>query len=231
MAYTGHYRIPTGYVSAGRSFYLAGTVKPGLARPLVIFLPGWRWTTAYAQSQTSATSYADAHNFTLVYAQGAREAWNAGGCCGNSNANDDQYLADVVASVSRLTPVDRGRVYLMGFSNGGMMALKAACDRPDLFAAAGSVSGPLLTKCLHVVHFIHLHGDADVDVPLLGGYSAYTQTFFPSSMTESSRLPSGSTVVLKVIRRLDHRWPTVGDSGINGIATLWETVISYRLRG
>jgi len=40
-------------------------------------------------------------------------------------------------------------LHIVGFSNGGMMALRAICSAPETFAAAGSVSGlPTDDPCL-----------------------------------------------------------------------------------
>ena len=58
-----------------------------------------------------------------------RRAWNAGICCALALRNDVGYLVNVVNAVSQAVPVDATRVYVVGFSNGGMMALQAICQR------------------------------------------------------------------------------------------------------
>ena len=68
-------------------------------------------------------------------------AWNAGAsCCGGATTDDVTYLRRVVAAVAARVPVDRHRVYVVGLSNGGMMATRAVCDAPQDFAAAGTVA-------------------------------------------------------------------------------------------
>ena len=62
-----------------------------------------------------------------------RRAWNAGICCAFALRNDVGYLVDVVNASSQAVPVDATRVYVVGFSNGGMMALRAICSAPVRF--------------------------------------------------------------------------------------------------
>ena len=92
-----------------------------------------------------------------------------------------------------LTPVDLHRVYIWGFSNGGMMAWRTVCQTRNVFAGAGVVAGALLVPCPMPVHVVELHGTADRTVPLFGGYSRYTHTVFPDSAAERSKLAPGST--------------------------------------
>ena len=55
--------------------------------------------------------------------------------------NDERFLLDVVAAMSRRLCVKQRRIYVDGASNGAMMTSYLACHHADLFAAAGAVSG------------------------------------------------------------------------------------------
>jgi polyhydroxybutyrate depolymerase len=85
-----------------------------------------------------------------------------------------EFLARLVEEVARLAPVDAGRVYLSGFSNGAILAYVAARDLPDRFAAIGAVAGFVGMKRVPPtsVSILHIHGTRDRFVPYHGGRSA-----------------------------------------------------------
>jgi poly(3-hydroxybutyrate) depolymerase len=167
-------------------------------------------------------------------------AWNAGICCGGSTADDVKYLRDVVTAVERRVPIDRRRVYVIGLSNGGMMALKAVCEAPDVFAAAGSVAGPYLGSSCKRPVWLHLHDAKDPIVPYYGGRppgSAFLRVAndwclcaFPNSATESRRF-SMLTVSVQLAGNGVHSWPLAGDGAWNfsGNARLWAWVSRLHL--
>ena len=86
-----------------------------------------------------------------VYPDGVGRSWNAGqGCCGIAGAGslpDTAFVAAVVANAVHELPVDPGRVYLVGYSNGGKLAYSAACTRPQLFAAMATYGSVPLQPC------------------------------------------------------------------------------------
>ena len=205
-------------------------------RPLVVMLHGYTNDAAFIRSYTSLDGSADALGFNVAYPEGTRTAaggfaWNAGACCGGSTADDVTFLEHVVDAVARGTPTDRRRVYVWGFSNGGIMAVRAICQAEDtagrpLFAAAGTVAGPaMLTTCGRPV-WRHLHGGADTVVPVRGGPSSIPSACgctFPDSTTEPARF--GIFVGVDVYPRGAHTWPKAGDGtfGVDANQRLWET--------
>ncbi len=217
----------------------AGTAAASRSRPLVVALPGLWNTPAVLAASSRLDAFADAHGFLLAYGVGVGRSWNAGRCCGEAAAggiDDVAYLADVVADVAGRHLVDRRRVYVVGFSNGGMLAERAVCDRPDLFAAAGSVAGPLLVPCLSPVpvRIAHLHGLRDTTVPYLGGFSQLAGVWMPSSAAlpaSVARQVPGSTVELVTVAGMGHRWPSPRRDGIDGTATLWAFLSAWSRRG
>lgn len=165
-------------------------------------------------------------------------AWNAGtACCGGAATDDVSYLRRVVAAVARKVPVDRHRVYVVGLSNGGMMATRAICDAPQEFAAAGTVAGPYLgTRCGRPI-WKHLHGGIDPIVPFAGGTppgvsalgvaADWCRCRFPSSATEATRLHG--YVSLTYVSTGTHSWPTVNGSWhLDGNTVLWKAVSAFR---
>jgi predicted esterase len=221
--------MPKGYGSAGREFLLHSPRTAAADRPLVIMLHGLYQSPAVVEQATGATSFSDSHNFTLVYPFGRGEAWNAGTCCREDTANDVGFMVDLVHYIATLTPVDLHRVYIWGFSNGGMMAWRTVCQTQNVFAGAGIVAGALLVPCQVPVHVVDLHGTADTTVPLHGGYSAFTRTTFPDSAKEASRLAAGSSLQRVLLKNLGHRWPSPRFGSVDPLQVLWNGLSRFRV--
>jgi poly(3-hydroxybutyrate) depolymerase len=220
--------MPRRYGSAGRPFYLQARARGGPPEPLVLLLHGLYQTPAEVEKATGAAFYSEHQHFTLVYPVGEHQAWNAGTCCRADTANDVGYLVDLVHYVATLTPVDLHRVYVMGFSNGGMMAWRAVCQTHDVFAGAGVMAGALLVKCPQPVHVVDLHGLRDQTVPYGGGYSQYTHTSIPDSARERRELAAGSTLDVVLLKRLGHAWPPLRGK-FDALNVIWEGLRGYRV--
>lgn len=96
--------------------------------------------------------------------------WDAGFCCTSEPVDDVGYLADVVRDVSRKSRVDRRRIGAMGLSNGGMLALRTACERPDLMATVAALAATFDGSCdAGPIQVGQWHGAQDTTVPLEGG--------------------------------------------------------------
>lgn len=109
---------------------------------------------------------------------GFPQSWNAGGCCPFANlddVNDVAFLAAVVDKVRNDHSTDPNRTWVIGHSNGAMMAYRLACESPALVTAIGVGAGALVTPCASTgadstaVNLIHLHGEQDPVVPFNGG--------------------------------------------------------------
>ena len=85
-------------------------------------------------------------------------SWNAGSCCGQArrrSVDDVGFLRALVADVVRRDGADPGRVSAVGFSNGGMMALRAACEGMPLSNVVVVEGALLVDSC-------RLHGPTDL---------------------------------------------------------------------
>jgi polyhydroxybutyrate depolymerase len=135
--------------------------------------------------------------------------------------------------------VDRDRVFLTGYSNGGMLTYLFTCDHADLLAGAASIAGTNLTGCdpSDPVSFLQVSGTDDEIVPVDGGESkAPGLGPFPSvvgsvegvaaaqrcgsparttadsvTSTRWSDCEDGTTVGLDLIAGADHTEPIAGD--------------------
>ncbi|EIV96089.1 poly(3-hydroxybutyrate) depolymerase [Frankia sp. QA3] len=199
-------------LASGRTYQLHTEVRlsptfRGTARPLVILLHGLLNSPENVREMSGADPFADTHGFAVAYGVGVHQSWNAGGCCGQATTDDVAYLRQVVDDAARHTPVDRSRVYVWGFSNGGMLAARAACEAPDLVAAVGMVGGQSLVSCPTVpVRMLHIHGSADTTVPWRGGWSDYLKMNLPDGETEAARFAPGSEV-RHLVWDGGHTWP------------------------
>lgn len=167
-----------------RSYYLhvpAG-IAPGPPSattdqvPLVLVLHGRGGTGPGTADLTGFDEVADEHGFIVAYPTGIDNQWNyVDGIPGyEADVPDRAFLRELVADLSERYPVDPARVYVAGFSNGGYMAQRLACDATDLFAAFASVGaagyGGQPTVCgePEPVSILFIHGTADAIVPFTG---------------------------------------------------------------
>jgi polyhydroxybutyrate depolymerase len=256
--------IATTYAGQVRSFnyYVAPRVPTRTPVPLLIVLHGLYLDPATAEASSGMDGIADSEDVALAYPSGVNGSWNAGKCCGDSHAqrvDDVGFLIHVVHLVAQLRPIDLDRVYLAGFSNGGMMALKAVCDRPDVFAAAVSMSGTLQTPCAgrRPVNALMLHGLRDTTIPYSGErHSEFLGGPITPVPTAVARLAARSRCVDNVHQRtrryqrtlfvgcsertsvelitapaLGHRWPDMAHDGIDGGAIAWSFLRAHRRLG
>ena len=105
---------------------------------------------------------------------GFPQSWNAGGCCPFANLDDVDdvgFLSAVIEKVRAEYTTDPARTWVIGHSNGGMMAYRLACEASSLVTAIGVGAGALMTPCTTqgAVNLVHLHGEQDMVVPFEGG--------------------------------------------------------------
>jgi polyhydroxybutyrate depolymerase len=178
----------------GRSYLLhvpAG-YRSERAQALVVVLHGAFSTSREMEGRTGWSALADREGFLVAYPEGGwgilglLEHWNAGHCCGKAaevGEDDVGFVAGVVADVARRAAVDRRRVYLTGFSNGGMLAYRLMAERTSLFAAGAPVAAAhggradaaappwVIPAPQEPLPVLVMHGLADGHVPFAGGRS------------------------------------------------------------
>jgi poly(hydroxyalkanoate) depolymerase family esterase len=153
--------IPVGTTTRSMILY----VPPALPanRPLVISMHGSGQGADYQQGQSKWELVADTAKFVLVYPSGINKQWDISG---NSDIN---FILAIIDTMQHRYSIDRNRVYLSGFSLGGMMTYHAATRIADKIAAFGPVSGyppgGANYNSSRPVSIIHVHGTADDVVP------------------------------------------------------------------
>jgi polyhydroxybutyrate depolymerase len=170
-------------VAAGidRSYELH--VPPGYngkdAVPLVVVLHGSNASGMVMRIYTGFNELADRKNFIVVYPDSVGPYWNDGRVDMSSvsfkaNIDDVGFISNLIDHIASNYRVDTKRVYLAGFSNGGMMALRLGIVISGKVAAVASVCG-LLPKHLSYlaparpVPVMIIHGTDDPIVPCGGG--------------------------------------------------------------
>jgi poly(3-hydroxybutyrate) depolymerase len=96
--------------------------------------------------------------------------WNAGSANAAAWAGDESVEA-VAIDAQKRRRLDPDRIYLVGFGEGGAMALLVLENKIDLFAAFASVSGPLYASPAGLIArpLLLLFGLADPTNPASGG--------------------------------------------------------------
>ena len=159
--------------------------------PVVFMLHGSGAGADDAERVFGFNVLSDREGFIAVYPQGAGNSkdgydWNGGDCCGKASkehVDDIAFLKQTYLNLTKDYNVDTSRVYIAGFSAGGIMAYRAACELSDIFASIGVQSGVLAIEgCspAYPISVIHLHGTHDEVVPYDGGYSASERMVFKS---------------------------------------------------
>ncbi len=174
-----------------RSYLLCPPETSLSSYPLLIALHGGLGNAREFLQKTRLHEFLE--DFILVYPDGTpgrknrhRRVWNAGRCCGKAakeNVGDVSFLSALIEKVSSEFPVRR--VFVVGFSNGGMMAYRLACEISEQLAGIAVFSGTLVYDTCDFdkakdVAILHVHGLEDRFVPFYGGIGKLTRVRYPN---------------------------------------------------
>ena len=90
-------------------------------------------------SITDFNTIAEANNFIVCYPDGLNNSWNADMNITVSQADDIGFIEELAIFMQNDFNTDPNRQYLCGFSNGGFMSYKLACESNQCFAAIKNV--------------------------------------------------------------------------------------------
>lgn len=143
---------PLTVAGRARSYLVARPTDPGTGSLAVLVVLHGRGMTPVSMLRTSGFLTA-VNRAVVVFPAGLGQSWNAGACCGTAHSlgvDDVGFVAAVVRDVLGTQPSTSAHaVFLVGYSNGGRMAYRVACQRPDLFAAVAAVEAVPVSTCAH----------------------------------------------------------------------------------
>lgn len=170
------------------------TYDPATPVPLVVALHGYYSDPEYVLGYLRLLTFAEDHGALLIAPDGTTDPdanyfWNASdACCDLFGAGTDDlgYLTTMVGDIRAAYNVDPARIFVIGHSNGGFMALRLACERPEIFAAAISHAGAAPATCdpATPVSVLQVHGDTDSTIQYAGGMLTQddgSQVAYPSA--------------------------------------------------
>ncbi|MEY4604097.1 MAG: hypothetical protein RIT43_1389 [Bacteroidota bacterium] len=143
--------------------------------PLLILMHGLTQTGSGVMDITQFNAIAEQDNFIVVYPDGLNFAWNANMNLTVSSADDIGFIESLALHFQANFGTNPLRQYLVGFSNGGFMSHKIACESSMCFAGiatvAGNMSDTTYANCSpqFTPSVLHIHGTADAVVPYNGG--------------------------------------------------------------
>ncbi len=210
--------------------------------PLVLMLHGAGGSAAHSSVATGLSKKADAAGFAVAYPNGSTafsdlaRTWNAGRCCGPAamaGVDDVAFLRAVLKDAKSVTATDR--VFVAGFSNGGMMAYRLACELVEEIAALAVVaatfedsckpSAPIPLLAIHGMHdgLVPFNGIAQSSAPLMQATTSVPESVArfargngcngelarnaDRGLRDSRYVNCKATVRLIALKRGAHAWP------------------------
>ena len=132
----------------------------GSKRPLIISCHGMNQSAKYQwDALKDAKTLADKEKFVIVLPEGINNGWDISG------DRDINLIKDLIAQMKKDFDIDENRVYLSGFSMGGMLTYHAMNKIPNVIAAFAPISGYPMWGFTYTgkraIPVIHHHGTGD----------------------------------------------------------------------
>lgn len=157
--------------------------------PLVVVVHGYGNNPKQVEWYTGFSKKADIEGFIAVYPRGYSKydpmwlVWNAGFCCHNGEekqADDVGFIKALIEEMQKLYPIDAKRIYVTGFSNGGMMTHRIGVELSGIVTAIAPISGAISGETKHMkpgymlqtpkdpLPVLIMHGEKDMTIPYKG---------------------------------------------------------------
>lgn len=142
----------------------------------VLWSHGYRGRAQGVMRNGSLRRMVAGQGMALIAMQGVNGSWDlpkGPRTMDSTGAAEFAYFEAVIEDAARRFPIAKDQLVASGFSAGGMMVWNLACKRPDLFAGfvpyAGTYWAEPPENCARAItNIVHIHGDKDRTVPLLG---------------------------------------------------------------
>lgn len=179
----GDYRITLFSQTDFRSYILhvPVTYDPKIPTPVVISFHDFSSNPIGNVQLTRLTIKADEAGFIVVFPQGRGEplSWYTDADAPDDLVPDTVFFTDMLERLNQDLTIDNDRVYLAGFSLGGGMAHRIACDRSELVAGIVVVGG---------AQFVDQPCQPDNAVPVLA-FHALDDSVVPFEGIEETLMP------------------------------------------
>ena len=163
--------------------HIPPTYSNGSSTPLVLTLHGGSGNYLSVQGFTEMNFVSNQNDFLSVYPQGYAKAlyggytWadGRGTSADNANIDDLGFISKLIDTLAVDYNIDMNKIYVCGFSNGGFMTQRLACEIPERFAAVGGLGCSMDTNLIQScnpskpVPMAYFSGTADPEVPYNGG--------------------------------------------------------------
>lgn len=162
-----------------RAQLIAPAERGNGAIPLVLSLHGYEGQAEAHDWYFGLSDRIIDYHFALITPQGSSDDrgnpfWNAtDGCCNfyGSAVDDYGWLTGLVEEAREIVKVSE--VYVVGYSNGGFMSYRLACDGLDRLVAIASLAGSSFgdpERCAEAapVSVLQIHGTGDLNIPYAG---------------------------------------------------------------
>lgn len=171
-------RIAIAHGGYERSYILYDPQVSDAPAPLVIALHGAGSSASEMLGYSGWAELARTAGYVVAFPDGIQQSWNyleAEQLHPSDLYTDDLgFLLALIDDISGRLPIDEDRVYLVGFSNGGLLALRAACSLQEQVAAVAIYSANfrerLVEHCLGArpYPFLFVLGTRDEAFPWTG---------------------------------------------------------------
>jgi poly(3-hydroxybutyrate) depolymerase len=214
--------------------------------PLMLQIHGYNIDGSLWQRITQMDKVADREKFIVVYPSALNKSWNMNG------GDDLTFLRALIDTVDARYHIDRNRVYVSGFSQGGFMSFLMGCKYSDVVAAIAPVSGMLNGTCTlkRPVPMYLKFGTNDVATPssFMASVSSWLKfDSCPSTPTVTRPYPAdnpksavtrlsygpcaqGSEVVVDSVRLGTHEWVLTTDTNTNTNEEVWGFLKRFSLK-
>ena len=216
-------------------------------RPLIIQMHGMNQDAKYQRDASKWEGIADTARFVIVFPEGEGKSWDING------DKDVNFLKAIINEMNNKYGIDKNRVYVSGFSMGGMMSYHAANKMGEMIAAIAPVSGyPIgnpAPASKRMMPIIHTHGTTD-DVVNYNSAVSYLKKWVSYEKCGDSKVTKpypenkpGSAAFLEVWSGCDQseirlmsitgkgHWYSMDEASVNSSVEIWNFVKRFSLDG
>lgn len=127
-----------------RSYYLytPKSYRSHRPMPLVLVFHGHGGSGHSIAHVSRFNNLAEQKGFIVVYPDGIDSEWRLG-ANSQTQVDDVSFVTALIDRIQQMRNIDSRKIYVTGFSKGGILAQALACKLPDKIAAFASVAGAL----------------------------------------------------------------------------------------